>query len=131
MTTKNFYEDPDLNEFEATIQNVGENYILLNRTYFYPEGGGQNGDRGSIATEKVINTQEVGNEIRHLLESPPHIKIGQKVKCKLDWPLRLRSMKLHSLAHIIYLAFTEVAGKAKVIGSSVNPDKCRISCLLW
>lgn len=126
MTTKKFYENPYYWQFEATVSKVGNNYIVLDETYFYPEGGGQCGDKGFIGEEKVIDTKEVEGEVRHLLGGATILEEGQRVKCEVDWLSRFKTMRLHSLAHMIYLAFLEVVGKSKVIGSSVTSEKCRV-----
>lgn len=48
MTEKLYYDDPFLFEFDATVTEVTENGVVLDRTAFFPEGGGQAGDRGTI-----------------------------------------------------------------------------------
>mgnify|MGYP001571652186 CR=1 FL=1 len=126
MTKIRFHEDPYCWQFEAEVIKAGDNFIVLNETYFYPEGGGQAGDQGQIGPDKVLDTKEMEGEVRHFTEFTPSVSVEQKVKCVLDWNARFNTMRLHSLAHMIYLAFSAVAGKSKVIGSAVTKEKCRV-----
>ncbi len=126
MAKTKFHEDPYCQQFDAEVIGVGDNFIVLDKTYFYPEGGGQSGDQGQIGLDKVLDTKEADGEVRHFTESLPSVSVGQKINCELDWNARYNIMRLHSLAHLIYLAFLVVAGKSKVIGSAVNKEKCRV-----
>lgn len=126
MTKTRFHEDPYCRQFDAEVIKVGGNFIVLDETYFYPEGGGQTGDVGQIGTDKIVDTKETDGEIKHFTASLPSVSIGQKVNCELNWNARYNIMRLHSLAHLIYLVFQTVAGKSKVIGSAVNKEKCRV-----
>ncbi|MFA4720035.1 alanyl-tRNA editing protein [Pyrococcus kukulkanii] len=109
MTERLYYEDPYLREAEAIVEDVkveGDRVaIKLDRTIFYPEGGGQPGDRGKIKGEGfevlVENTVEKADGIWHLgtlKGSTP--KKGDKVKLDLDWHWRYENMKLHTGQHI-------------------------------
>ncbi|MDP2704313.1 MAG: alanine--tRNA ligase-related protein [bacterium] len=126
MTKTRFHEDPYCWQFMAEVIKTGDNFIVLNETYFYPEGGGQTGDQGQIGPDKILNTKEVDGEVKHFTESTSSVSAGQEVNCELDWNTRFNTMRLHSLAHMIYLAFLAVAGKAKVIGSTATKEKCRV-----
>ena len=59
MTEKLYYDDPFLFEFNATVTEVTENGVVLDRTAFFPEGGGQAGDRGTINGIEVSDTKTV------------------------------------------------------------------------
>lgn len=73
--------------------------VLLDRTVFYPEGGGQYGDRGYIEAVKVLDCFYLDGEICHLCEEP--LAVGQAVDLHLDWDLRYRRMQEHSGEHLI------------------------------
>lgn len=99
MTEKLYYKDSNLSEFEATVIAAKENAVMLDKTAFFPEGGGQTADTGTIDGIKVLDVQEIDKEIWHFLESP--LEMGKKVECKLDFEKRFIKMQNHSGEHII------------------------------
>ncbi|NJE30229.1 alanyl-tRNA editing protein [Thermococcus sp. 18S1] len=109
MTEKLFYADAYRREAEAIIRNVEENdgtvRVLLDRTIFYPEGGGQPSDRGSIigdgfriTVERVEGKDEVWHEGRLEGRLP---EPGERVKLLLDWGWRYENMRQHTGQHIL------------------------------
>ena len=103
MTEKLFYKDSHIKEFEAVVvscEGVEKNYKTeLDKTAFFPEGGGQPGDTGTINGVKVIDTIETGEHIYHITESA--IETGTKVNCRIDWERRFGLMQNHSGEHIV------------------------------
>lgn len=104
MTEQLYYSDPYLKEFDAevissTFLSEGKYAVVLDRTAFYPEGGGQPGDRGYIGDIAVTDTQFQDGEIIHLCEAD--IPDGIHVHCVLDWDRRFDLMQQHSGEHII------------------------------
>ena len=104
VTEKLYYEDAYLREFDAEVISCsgGENgtfAVVLDRTAFYPEGGGQPGDRGLIGGITVLDTVEKDGEILHLCSSA--LKPCARVHCKIDWERRLDHMQQHTGEHII------------------------------
>ncbi len=99
MTEKLYYKDSHLSEFTANVIAVKENAVVLDKTAFFPEGGGQTADTGTIDGIKVLDVQIVDGEIYHYLEKP--IEVGKTVKCKLDFEKRFYKMQNHSGEHII------------------------------
>jgi len=126
MTKKACYEDSYKSEFNATITRVEGNEVVLDVSYFFPQGGGQAGDTGYIGDERVINTQEMNGEVVHVLEKPSDLKEGERVVCRVDWGRRYELMRLHSAAHLLFYAVKEVIGDLRLIGSAVNPGKARL-----
>ena len=111
-----FHEDPYIKGFEAKVLRVinGE-YLILDKTAFYPEGGGQLADEGYVEVNgnriRVIDVQKVGDVIIHKLEKPQFsIKEGLKVKGVIDWERRYRLMKHHTATHVILGAARKVLG---------------------
>lgn len=102
-TVKLFYEDTHLNEFDATViscQPDGDTYkVVLDRTAFFPEGGGQYGDIGFLNDVKVIDTKEKAGIVYHRTTAP--LNEGEAVHGKLDWEVRFERMQQHSAEHII------------------------------
>lgn len=103
MTEKLYYKDSHIHEFEANVlacrEENGYYYVELDKTAFFPEGGGQSGDTGTINSLRVTDTQEYGDHIFHILLSP--LTVGETVFCSLDWMNRFRRMQHHSGEHII------------------------------
>lgn len=107
MTEQLFRDDSYLKECEATVTASGDDSIVLDRTVFYPMGGGQPGDTGAIEWEggsaTVIDTRygEDGS-IRHLTEEgadlPP---AGTAVRASLDWDRRYIHMRMHTAMHLL------------------------------
>lgn len=107
MTEKLFYKDVYQKTFEATITDCREGKngyeIILDRTAFYPEGGGQPGDTGylQIGDQKVeiTDTHEKDGEILHFCGQP--LEVGSKVTGTIDWNRRFGLMQNHSGEHIV------------------------------
>lgn len=102
-TVKLFYDDTHLHEFDAAVlscQPDGETYkVVLDRTAFFPEGGGQYGDIGFLNDVKVIDTKEKSGIVYHRTVAP--FNEGEQVHGKLDWEVRFERMQQHSAEHII------------------------------
>lgn len=102
MTEKLFYENQYLKEFEATVvfcEKSGDSFTVeLDKTAFFPEGGGQPGDRGRIADAVVSDTKEKDGRILHICDK--EFSAGEKVECALDFDFRFINMQQHSGEHI-------------------------------
>ena len=125
ITVKLYHEDPYLREFEAKVTNIDGNEVMLDRTAFYPEGGGQEGDTGLVGGVRVTNIRIVDDRIVHVLEAPPSFRVGDVVKCKIAWKRRHQTMKLHSAAHIMEHFLWQRLGELKRLGSHVDEKKDR------
>ena len=108
MTQKLYYEDVYLKEFDAVVTGCekknGRFFAVLNRSAFYPEGGGQSGDRGILVRQdqsrvEVLDTHEKGEEIVLTCSGP--VSAGEKVHGILDWEFRFDRMQNHSGEHIV------------------------------
>ena len=103
MTRKLYYEDCLLKEFTATVVSCEETEkgvkILLDATAFYPEGGGQACDLGTLGDAKVLDVREEGETVVHLCDK--ELPVGAQVVGKLDWERRLDLMQQHSGEHIV------------------------------
>jgi alanyl-tRNA synthetase len=102
-----------LREFDAMVTGVDGNSVVLDRTCFFPQGGGQACDTGYLSGCKVMNTVWAGDEVRHVLIDPLFV-IGQAVQGVIDWERRYRVMRLHSASHLVYYMMQDVFG-----------DRCR------
>ncbi len=123
-----YLEDQYLKEFEAEVEEANGKYIILNKTAFYPQSGGQSYDLGTIKHEdkeyKVIYTGKFSGKISHEVDKEG-LKPGDKVKCKIDWERRYKLMRMHTAAHIVSAVFHKEAG-ALITGNKLEPEKSRI-----
>ena len=125
METKRlYYEDVYKKEFDAIVtacRKEKEGYsILLDQSAFYPEGGGQPGDTGTIAQAKVLDVQEKEGELIHYTDSP--LEEGTKVSCQICWERRFDLMQQHSGEHMVSGLVHELYGYDNVgfhMGSDV------------
>ena len=107
MTIRLFDKDPYISEFDAQVVScmktaaVGKNTyeVILDETAFYPEGGGQDGDRGRIDSANVFDTQERDGQIIHFTDQP--LEEGSRVRGSIDWENRFDLMQNHSGEHIV------------------------------
>ncbi len=103
MTEKLFYEDSHMITFSAVVEaceKVGEYYeAVLDRTAFFPEGGGQFADTGVIDGVRVLDAQEKEGVIYHKVEAP--LEVGKQVEGAIDWEERFSKMQQHSGEHIV------------------------------
>ncbi|MCL5876283.1 MAG: alanine--tRNA ligase [Candidatus Bathyarchaeota archaeon] len=115
-TEQLYYADVYMKEFAATVLKVvnGVN-VILDRTCFYPEGGGQPPDQGTItagsAKFDVVEVQKIGKVIVHKLKTPATFKEGITVRGELDWERRYWLMKAHTVTHLINGAARRVLGE--------------------
>lgn len=134
MTEKLYWQDPHLTTFEATGARVadfaGKTAIVLERTLFYPEGGGQLGDVGTLAignvVAKVVDTQiDDGGVIHHVLEAPVTFGEGAAVKGTIDLERRLDHMAQHTAQHALSRALADEA-RAETVSARLGATTCTI-----
>lgn len=103
MTEKLFYRDSHLKEFDAVViacEKWEEGYgIVLDQTAFFPEGGGQKGDTGTLNDILVSDTQEKGDTVHHMTSDS--LPVGAQVHGKLDFSQRFSNMQQHTGEHIV------------------------------
>ena len=102
-TEKLYYQDPFLRDFTATVLSCeeakGAYQVVLDRTSFYPEGGGQPADHGTLGHARVMDVHEKNGVIFHTCDKP--VEIGETVTGMIDWARRFDHMQQHSGEHII------------------------------
>ena len=103
MTEKLYYIDSHLWQFDAVVTGCEETKdgfaVTLDRTAFFPEGGGQLADTGSIGEARVLDVQEKEGRILHYTDRP--LPVGERFACAVDAEQRLRRMQNHSGEHIV------------------------------
>jgi alanyl-tRNA synthetase len=103
MTEKLFYEDSHIKEFTATVKACHQENkyfeVVLDRTAFFPEGGGQYADAGRLNEIPVIDVREQDGVIFHITKSP--LTEGEEVHGRIEWELRFMKMQQHTGEHIV------------------------------
>ncbi len=123
-----YYKNPYWSSMTAKVIKAEDNYVVLDKTVFYPEGGGQVGDTGILRLDgveyKVINTVNVDGEIRHILDKKVGGDIvGSIVYGSIDWERRYALMRHHTATHILLSAIRRVLGPhVWQTGASKKPD---------
>ncbi|HEV2879713.1 MAG TPA: DHHA1 domain-containing protein [Pyrinomonadaceae bacterium] len=114
MTERLYYQDSHLTEFDARVTAVdadavaGRVAVTLDRTAFYPTGGGQPSDTGTLDGARVIeciDREEAG--VLHIVEGAPPA-VGARVAGRIDWPRRLDHLQQHTGQHILSQAFVRL-----------------------
>ncbi len=127
MVEELFRQDAYLKESDATVTAVEERGVRLDRSIFYPTGGGQPGDTGVLrwngGESRVIDTVKAdGNDVLHVLAADaPRPSTGDRVHAVLDWDRRYRHMRMHTALHVMSAVI-----KGNVTGGQVNADKSRL-----
>src|SRR3989338_4755355 len=100
-----YMDNSYLKEFSATVTEINGNVIMLDKTAFYPAGGGQPNDLGKIIKGEnifdVVNVTKDSGKILHHLASANGLSVGDTVNCVIDWDRRHKLMRMHTAAHIV------------------------------
>lgn len=111
MNGRLYYEDAYRTNFEAKVirhgEEEGKTYVVLDRTVFYPTGGGQPHDTGTLNDIPVYDVEEVDGEIRHYVAQPIETNV---VHGEIDWARRFDLMQQHSGQHIVTAFFQDYYG---------------------
>jgi len=124
-----FRDDAYAKSGSARVIAVDERGIELDRTIFYPMGGGQQGDTGALVRANgeriaIVDTRkgDTMDSVRHVAEpSAPLPKPGETLALELDWPRRYALMRLHTALHVMSCVVV-----APVTGGNIAPDKARL-----
>ncbi len=114
---------------KGRVVYADKNIIVLDRTPFYPEGGGQAADTGTINGIPVVDVQKIGGVIAHFLDGTVNtgLKKGDSVECEVDEDRRERLIAHHTATHLISAGARKVLGKhAWQEGARKDPDKAHI-----
>ncbi|WP_378789831.1 hypothetical protein ACFMQL_39200 [Nonomuraea fastidiosa] len=114
-----YFEDPYRTEADTSVVRSGTDdrgpYVVLAEPLFYPQGGGQKGDRGRLRLAgglvlDVVGTRKAEDEIRHYLAAGQEPPAPGPARQELDWPFRYHQMRLHSAAHFLHVALEREIG---------------------
>ncbi len=130
-TRRLYYEDQYAKQADAKIKAVHEDWVALDQTIFYPEGGGQPADHGVISVGgDSFQVQEVkthGGVVFHKLDRPaPKDLMETEVKLEIDWARRYQLMKAHSVTHLLNATLKDVLGfHVRQMGAQKGVDSTR------
>lgn len=132
MTNLLYQTDSYIKEFDAQVvgQDIENHGVVLDRTAFYPSGGGQPGDTGSIKTNTidylVIKVKKIGDQVIHFLSIEiPLPEIGSHLRGYLNWDRRYQLMRTHTAMHILCGVIFRDYG-ASVTGGDMDPLQGRM-----
>jgi alanyl-tRNA synthetase len=133
MTERLYYEDSHLLEFDARVielnnRDGGKVAITLDRTAFYPTGGGQPNDTGTLGAARVIDCIDAEDSVLHVIEGEAP-QVGDMVQGKIDWPRRLDHIQQHTGQHILSQAFVSLFD-APTHGFRMMAQVCEIDVAL-
>jgi misacylated tRNA(Ala) deacylase len=116
-----------IKQFDAKVIKTKEDYIVLNTTAFYPEGGGQPSDTGIIEWDKttspITNVTKKGIIKHHIDGKIP--QTGTEIQASLNWPIRYAHMKMHTAQHIISGIVFDTFN-ARTVGNQIHADYSRV-----
>ena len=124
-----FRADAYAKSAQARVVSVDERGIELERTIFYPTGGGQQGDTGVLLRASgeriaIVDTRkgDTMDSVRHIAApGAPPLEAGETLSLELDWPRRYALMRLHTALHVMSCVVV-----APVTGGNIAPDKARL-----
>ncbi len=122
-----FYVQPYVKEFDAVVTGCARGKkgweVTLDRTAFYPEGGGQLADSGTLGGAAVSDTRHKDGHIVHFCDAP--LEVGSSVRGVLDWTKRFDHMQAHSGEHIVSGLIHQKYGYDNV-GFHMAPDRVTV-----
>lgn len=128
-TEKIYWEDPYTREFTAKVTGTDGNSVSLDRTAFYPTGGGQPNDTGTISSNgtvyQVADVRKEGDVIRHTIGGGRAPPVGSEVSCRIDWPRRYAHMRYHTALHILD-GVVQKQYKGRITGGQIYADRARM-----
>jgi misacylated tRNA(Ala) deacylase len=123
-----FRDDAYLRDATARVTGIDERGVTLDRTIFYPQGGGQAGDTGTLVRangERIAVTDtrkgEAPDSVVHVIAAGSPLTVGEQVSLAIDWDRRYALMRLHTALHVMSCVVV-----APVTGGNIAPEKARL-----
>ncbi|HZY69802.1 MAG TPA: alanine--tRNA ligase [Thermoplasmata archaeon] len=122
-----YYLDPYTRTFEAHVVHARGNEVVLDRTFFYPTGGGQLSDTGHLEDVPVVDVSRRGPWVVHRLDRPTSLEVGQRVHGRIDEARRTQLMQHHTATHLVNGALRHLLGPhVWQAGAYKGPEGARI-----
>lgn len=126
MTRLLYETDPYLSRFDSVVERVQGDWVVLERTAFFPGGGGQDADTGWMGGLAVTEVRPQGEDVLHRV--PGHcFAPGTRVDCELDWERRHDLMRGHSAEHLLYSILSKINPELELVKIAITPAK---KCLI-
>jgi alanyl-tRNA synthetase len=116
-------DDPETLAFEATVESGGSE-VVLSETYFYPEGGGQPADRGTLGGLEVLDVQATGDGVVHVVDGS--LAAGETVEAAIDPEFRRYCRRAHTASHALFGAGRRLFEDLGYGGFGISPEKVRV-----
>ncbi|WP_336344186.1 alanyl-tRNA editing protein [Halalkalicoccus ordinarius] len=126
MTLTRAPAEPYVREFEATVERIDGRELVLDRSYFYPESGGQPADKGEISGIGISDVRAHDGETIHVLEEESDLEAGDRVDCAVDPAFRTYCMRAHTASHVLYGAGRRLLDDLGYGGFDIGEEKVRI-----
>lgn len=126
MTQSSGPSDPYVSLFEPTVAAVEGADVVLSETYFYPQGGGQPADRGTLGGIEVVDVQSRDGDVYHILEQEPDFETGEEIAAAIDEVFRTYAMRAHTASHAIYGAGRRLFDDIGYGGFGITDEKVRV-----
>ena len=132
MTVKLYLENIDAayaRRFDAQVTAVDGNNIVLDRTLFYPLGGGQHWDTGVLSGDNGdVHVSEVRGrgDVSHTVAENHQFEVGDEVRGTIDWDTRYAHMRMHTAQHLMSGLAYEMFNGARTVGNQIHADRSRI-----
>jgi alanyl-tRNA synthetase len=126
MADSNAPADPYTTSFTTDVAAVAGTEVRLTETYFYPEGGGQPADRGTVGGAAVDHVYEDGEGVVHVLAEDPEFAAGDRVQGEVDPAFRQYCMRAHTASHVLYGAGRRLLDDLGYGGFDISAQKVRV-----
>lgn len=132
MTVKLYLENIDAayaRQFDAKVTAVDGNNVVLDRTLFYPLGGGQHWDTGVLSGDNGdVHVSEVRGrgDVSHTVAEGHQFEVGDEVRGTIDWDTRYAHMRMHTAQHLMSGLAYEMFNGVRTVGNQIHADRSRI-----
>ena len=123
MTSSLAPDDPETLAFDATVDSGGSD-VVLSKTYFYPKGGGQPADRGTVGGLDVLDVRETDGEVVHTVDGS--LEADRAVECAVDPQFRRYCRRAHTASHALYGAGRRLLDDLGYGGFGIGEEKVRV-----
>jgi alanyl-tRNA synthetase len=123
-TRRLYREDPYATAFSARVLAVQAREVVLDETIFYPTAGGQQHDTGYLAGHRVVDVNNSGDSVVHILDAEPALEPGDEVSGTIDWARRFDHMQQHTGEHILGQAFFRLG--RPVVSVAMGEGRCTL-----
>ncbi len=136
-TVASYYDDPYARKIRSNVLKIIQGrFVVLDRTIFYPKGGGQDSDRGFLMRNgmrvRVVSVSKIGNVIVHEVAEEVPFAEGEEVDVEVDWERRISLMRHHTSTHIVLGAARRILGQhVWQAGAEKEAERSRLDISHW